>query len=155
MHTDVLIILVVCQIRKAVIEIMEKKPMGTVEKILLAKKERISAWLRNGYIALVEANLLTIERVKLLDWETIAKLFAVQNQMPGGWRKRFDGHCTRCGCRYLANVAGKQLTPTECLVEEVFEQELRLIQEEEDEKWSDHLVEGDGDADMESESDSE
>lgn len=151
-----IIILVVCQIRKAVIEIMEKTPLDTIEKILLAKKERISTWLRNGYIALVGGSLLTFERVKRLDWETIAKLFAVQNQMPGGWRKRFDGHCTRCGCRYTAgDIARQQLTPTECLVEEVFEQELRLIREEEAEKWSDHLVGGDGDADMESESDSE
>ena len=127
---------------------MEKLPLDTVEKILIAKKERISTWLRNGYIALAGGILLTFEKVKLLDWETIAKLFAVQNQTPGaGWRKHFDGHCIHCGRRY-------PVEQIESLVEEVFGQELRLIREEEGEKWRDRLV-GDRDADMESESDSE
>ena len=131
---------------------MEKTRLDAVEKILIAKKERISTWLRNGYIALAGGNLLTFEKVKLLDWETIAKLFAVQNQTPGSrWRKHFDGHCFHCGHRYPV----EKFTPIESLVEEVFGQELRLIREEEGEKWSDRLVEGDGDADMESESDSE
>lgn len=130
---------------------MEKTRLDAVEKILLAKKERISTWLRSGYIALVRGDLLTFERVKLLDWETIAKLFAIQNQTPGTcWRKRFDGYCTHCGHQYPV----AQFTPIERLVEEVFGQELRLIREEEGEKWRDRLV-GDGDADMESESDSE
>lgn len=137
------------KVRKSIIEMMEKTPLDAVEKILIAKKERISTWLLNGYFALVRENPLTFERVKLLDWETVAKLFAVQYQskMPEYCEKnRFTGYCTSCGHRYPDNILGR-LTPTEGLVERVFGQEIRFIRKEEEEKWRDR---GDGDSDMES-----
>lgn len=68
-----LTILVVCQIRN---RNHGKDTLGRHRKSYLQK---IHTWLRNGYIALVGGNLLTFERVKLLDWETIAKLFVAQN----------------------------------------------------------------------------
>ena len=56
--------------------------MDAVEKVILAKKERVSAWLLTGYKTLVGGpEILTIDKVKKLDWETIARLLAIQQRL--------------------------------------------------------------------------
>lgn len=71
----------IAKIRGYVITVMDGQ-MDAVERVVLAKKERVSAWLLAGYRTLVEGpETLTMDRVKMLDWETIAKLFSIQSEL--------------------------------------------------------------------------
>ena len=126
--------------------------MDAVERVVLAKKERVSAWLLAGYKTLVKGpEALTMDRVKLLDWETIAKLFSIQHRLLVGGQ--FTVLCPQCTRRHRSSVGANQESEAEVMLEEEFENELNHIREEEYAKgwkvrptqgfespWSDHDV---------------
>ena len=106
--------------------------MDAVERVVLAKKERVSAWLLAGYKTLVEGpGTLTMDRVKLLDWETIAKLFSIQHRLLVGGQ--FNVLCPHCTRRHRSSVGAIQELDSgaEVMLEEEFRNELQHIREEE------------------------
>ena len=119
------------QIRGYVIGIMDGK-MDAVEKVILAKKEQVSAWLLNGYKTLVEGpEILTMDRIKRLDWETIAKLLAIQHRLlVGGQITVPCPECTRPR-RRTSGPFVNQGPKAEEMLEEEFQIELNHIREEE------------------------
>lgn len=105
--------------------------MDAVERVVLAKKERVSAWLLAGYKTLVEGpGTLTMDRVKMFDWETIAKLFSIQhNLLVGGQLAVLCPQCSRRSHR--SSGFGIQGPGAEVMLEEEFQNELDHIREEE------------------------
>ena len=102
--------------------------MDAVEMVILAKKERVSAWLLSGYKTLVEGpEILTIDKVKKLDWETIARLLAIQHRLLV--RGQITVPCPECTGRSSPFV-NKGLG-AEAMLEEEFQNELQHIREEE------------------------
>jgi len=122
------------KIRGYVIKIMDG-PMDAVERVILAKKERVSAWLLTGYKNLVGGpEILTLDRIRKLDWETIAKLLAIQHRLlvRGQITVPCRPGCNRGSRRFSAPV--NQGPGAEAMLEEEFQNELHHIREEEDAK---------------------
>lgn len=107
--------------------------MDAVERVVLAKKERVSVWLLAGYKTLVEGpETLTMDRVKLLDWETIAKLFSIQHRLlVGGQFTVLCPHCTRRHRSSVGVIPKELVSRAEVMLEEEFRNELHHIREEE------------------------
>jgi hypothetical protein len=118
-----------------VIKIMDG-PMDAVERVILAKKERVSAWLLTGYKTLVGGpEILTMDRIKKLDWETIAKLLAIQHRLlVRGQITVPCSECTRRGRRSSGPFVNQGPAKAEAMLEEEFQNELHHIREEEYEK---------------------
>lgn len=119
------------KIRDYVIGIMDEQ-MDAVERVILAKKERVSAWLLTGYETLVGGpESLTIDRVKKLDWETIARLFAIQHRLLV--QGQITVPCPECSLRSCQSDSpgGNQRPGAEVMLEEEFQDELNHIREEE------------------------
>jgi len=107
--------------------------MDAVERVTLAKEERVSAWLRAGYKTLVEGpGILTMDRVKMFDWETIAKLFSVQNRLlVGGQLAGLCHQCTRRLRNHQSSGFGFEEPGVELMLDLEFQNELDHIEEEE------------------------
>ena len=106
--------------------------MDAVERVILAKKERVSDWLLTGYKTLVGGpEILTMERVKKLDWETIARLLAIQHRLLVQGQITVPCHeCTRRG-RRSSPMVNQGPARAEVMLEKEFENELHHIREEE------------------------
>ena len=106
--------------------------IDAVERVILAKKERVSEWLLTGYKTLVGGpEILTMDRVKQLDWETIAKLLAIQHRLLV--RGQITVPCSECTRRNRRSSTFVNQGPAraEVMLEEEFENELHHIREEE------------------------
>jgi hypothetical protein len=103
--------------------------MDAVERVILAKKEGVSEWLLTGYKALVGGpEILSMDRIRKLDWETIAKLLAIQHRL----LVRGQISCLECNRRSRRFSPPVNQGPgAEVMLEEEFRNELHHIREEE------------------------
>lgn len=88
--------------RELAIQQLNGQSMGSVERILLARKYAVSAWLRTGYTDLARREEgISLEDAEKIGWETAVRLYQVRetaiksysySQSPRPMQTGFGGH---------------------------------------------------------------